>query len=188
MTGFVFYKIVMFELLDEIKRNNNFNSRYSNDSIKEKLNILFSINNFFDKTNKNFGGLNMSSIIPEYLTQLKEIITEDERHLPDNDNFFAFAAGQLIYFILYQSQSVNKTHALLESFISKNDPNQFKMVITRGIEQYKHSLEWYGKSGKGRFEKLASEVLGYDCKKKIKTLLPTILAGYFSNSTIFNNN
>ncbi len=177
ITGSVFYKIIISQLLDEIKRNNNFNSRYSNNRIKEKLNILFSINKFFDKTNKNFGGLNMSSIIPEYLTQLKEVITDDEKHLPNDDNFFAFAAGQLIYYIIFQSQSANRTHALLEPYISKNDPNLFKMMITRGIEQFKHSLNF----GYTKFEKLASEVLGYNCEKEIKSLLPIILAGYFSN-------
>lgn len=174
ITQTIFYKIVISEILDEIKRNGDFAKTYG---IKEKLNILFSINKFFDKTNKNFGGLNMSSIIPEYLTQLKEIITDDEKHLPDNDNFFAFAAGQLIYYIIFQSQSANRTHALLEPYISKNDPNQFKIMITRGIEQFKHSLNF----GYTKFEKLASEVLGYNCEKEIKSLLPIILAGYFSN-------
>jgi len=57
----------------------------------------------------------------------------------------------------------------------------FKLAITRGIEQYKHAFDF----GSTRFEKLTSEVLGYDCKMNIKELLPVLLAGYFSQSLIF---
>jgi hypothetical protein len=70
---------------------------------------------------------------------------------------------------------------LLEPYISKNDPALFKGMIARGIEQYKHALNF----GHRRFNKLASEVLGYECTTPIKELLPVILAGYFFNSMIF---
>lgn len=58
------------------------------------------------------------------------------------------------------------------------------MTIARGIEQFKHSLNF----GHKKFEKLASEVLGYNCEKEIKKLLPTILAGYFSNNLLLEKN
>ncbi|PID58178.1 MAG: hypothetical protein CR986_08140 [Ignavibacteriae bacterium] len=176
VTKIIFYRILISEILNEIK-NSEFNKTWE---IKEKLNILFSINQFFDKTNKNFGGINMASQIPKYLSQLREIISNEEKHLPDDDYLFAFAAGQLIYYIIYQSQAANKTHALLEPYISKTEPKQFKTVITRGIEQYKHSLNF----GHIKLEKLVSEVLGYESKIELKKLQPVILAGYFSNSLL----
>lgn len=183
VSGLIFYQIVVAEILAEIKRNDDFNKDWR---IKEKLNILFSINEFFDKTNKNFGGINMASQIPEFQNMMRKLFADENNHI-QSDNDFAFASGQLIYCILKESKSSNKSHALLEPFISKNDPKLFNEVIIRSISQYKHAFEWYGEYGKGRFEKLASEILGYSCETNIIKLLPIILAGYFSQSMIFES-
>ncbi len=177
----IIYDIIISEILDEIKIDEKFKR---STSIKEKLNILFSLNDYFDKSNKNFGGLKMPTIIPEYLERLREIITDENNHFPQDDNFFAFAAGQLIYYIIWQSKTENKTHSLLEPYISKNSPEQFKIMITRGIDQFKHAFNF----GYSKFEKLASEVLGYECKTNIKALLPVILAGYFSQNLLLEKN
>jgi len=125
----------------------------------------------------------MASKIPELREKLKKLLNDEEYHLTNEDEEFAFDAGQLIYYIIYQSEALNKTHALLEPYISKNDPYLFKFTITRGIEQYKHKFPF----GTKKFPKLASEVLGYDCKTKIKEMLPILLAGYFSNSLLFDS-
>ncbi|MDP2302349.1 MAG: hypothetical protein Q8N03_07995 [Ignavibacteria bacterium] len=182
ITGQMFYEIVISTILDDIKTDEKFNNaKY----IQEKLNILFSLNELFDKQNNNFkniGDKNMASLIPEFQNNLRRLFNEIEYHIT-SDGEFAFAAGQLIYYVLTKSQTSSKTHSLLEPFISKNDPQLFKLAITRGIEQYKHAFEF----GRPRFEKLTSEVLGYDCKTNIKELLPILLAGYFSQSLIFEN-
>jgi CRISPR-associated protein Csh1 len=176
ITGGMFYEIIVSGILDDLKYNgkNPF-------PIMEKLNILFSLNRKFDTKNNNFGGIEMATRIPEYQEKLRKLLNESSYHLENDDYEFAFSAGQLIYYILTKSQSSSKTHALMEPFISKNDPVQFLQIITRAIDQYKHALEF----GSPRFEKLASEILGYECKTGIKTLLPVLLAGYFSKSLIF---
>lgn len=130
----------------------------------------------------------MASFIPEHQEKIRKLFNETEYHI-QSDTEFAFDAGQLINYILRQSKAGNKTHALIEPFISKNDPAQFKIAITRAINTYKHSFEFRS----GRFEKLASEVLAYQTSTSINDLLPVLLAGYFSDSLIFeksnkNNN
>lgn len=176
--GRIFYHIIVTNILSDIKQQDD-----KSYSVKEKLNILFSLNELFDKQNNNFkfnGDKNMASLIPEFQNNLRKLFMETDYHLT-SDSEFAFAAGQLIYYVLSKSQTSSKTHSLLEPFISKNDPQLFKLTIARGIEQYKHAFEF----GRPRFEKLTSEVLGYDCKTKIKELLPVLLAGYFSQSLIY---
>lgn len=171
-----FYDLLVSAILDDIKHDeikNNFHTLEIN--IKEKLNIYFSLN-------KNFGGENMASKIPILRDKLKKLLDEPETHI-ETDEEFAFDAGQLIYYIIYQSEAASKTHALLEPFITKNDPTLFKVAITRGIDQYKHKLPY----GTKRFQKLASEILAYDCSSKVKELLPILLAGYFSNSLLFDS-
>jgi len=186
ITGKMFYDLIISAVVDDIKRDEEYKKTYT---INEKLNILFSLNHIFDTNNNNFKGVNMASKIPEYQERMRKLFNDDNYHITEDDEF-AFAAGQLIYYILKQSKSSNKSHALLEPFITKNDPEQFRQMIVRGIDQYKHAFEWYG-SGKGRFEKLAGEIMGYDCKTNIKEMLPIVLAGYFSQSLIYessNNN
>src|SRR5690606_5009327 len=177
INGQMFYEIIISSLIDDIKTDLKFNhTKY----IQEKLNNLFSLNKNFDKQNKNFGGIDMASKIPEYQENMRKLFKEDDYHI-QTDEEFAFAAGQLIYYILTKSQTSNKTHALLEPYITKNEPLLFKQTITRGIEQYKHAFDF----GSKRFEKLTSEILGYTCSKGIKEMIPVILAGYFSKSLIF---
>jgi len=178
LTGKIFYDIIMANVLSDIKQQDD-----RSFGIKEKLNILFSLNELFDKQNNNFkniGDKTMASLIPEFQNNLRRLFNETDYHIT-SDSEFAFAAGQLIYYVLTKSQTSSKTHSLLEPFISKNDPQLFKLAITRGIEQYKHAFNF----GSPRFEKLTSEVLGYDCKMNIKELLPVLLAGYFSQSLIY---
>jgi len=183
ISGHIFYKILMSEILDEILRNDDFDKTWG---IKEKLNILFTVNKFFDNTNKYFGGIDMASQIPEFQKMMRNLFANENYHL-ENDTDYAFASGQLIYNIIKESKSSNKSHALLEPFINKSDPKLFHKSILLSINQYKHAFEWYGDYGKGRFEKLASEILGYTCSTNIKDLLPIILAGYFSQSMIFES-
>ena len=84
------------------------------------------------------------------------------------------------------NESASKSHALLEPFLSKSDVSLLKKNISNAINKYKHALEWYGKVGKGRFERLASEVLSYDgMRDNISDYLPILLSGYFSNSLLY---
>lgn len=176
ITKTIFHDLLISATLDDIKHDeikNNFHTLDRN--IKEKLNIYFSLN-------KNFGGEEMASKIPILRDKLKKLLEDPDTHI-ETDEEFAFDAGQLIYYIIYQSEAANKTHALLEPYITKNDPELFKITITRGIDQYKHKLPY----GTKRFQKLASEILGWDCSIKIKELLPILLAGYFSNSLLLES-
>lgn len=182
ITGRMFYDIIISAVVDDIKRDEEFNKTQF---IREKLNILFSLNHIFDTNNNNFKGVNMASKIPEYQERMRKLFNDENYHIAEDDEF-AFAAGQLIYYILKQSKSSNKSHALLEPFISKSDPEQFRQMIIRGIDQYKHAFEWYG-SGKGRFEKLTGDIMGYECKTNVKEMLPVILTGYFSQSLIYES-
>lgn len=177
ITNNIFYSILISGIIDDIKHDeykDNYHTKERN--IKEKLNILFSLN-------INFGGKDMASKMANLNEKLRKLLNEEDYHLKEDDEEFAFDAGQLIYYILYQSESSNKTHAMLEPYISKNDPDLFILTITRGIEQYKHKFPF----GTKKFPKLASEILGYKCKTKIKELLPIILAGYFSHSLLFES-
>lgn len=172
----LFHDLMITTIVDDIKHHNNKNGYNATDyNIREKLNIYFSLN-------KNFGGDDMGSKIQPLQEKLKKLLTELDVHI-ELDEEFAFDAGQLVYYILYQSEASNKTHALIEPYITKNDIELFKVTIARGIDQYKHKLPF----GTKKFQKLASEVLAWESKTKIKDMMPLFLAGYFSNSLLFES-
>lgn len=177
ITNDLFDNLMISTIIDDIKhdayKNNNHTKEFN---IKEKLNIYFSLN-------KNFGGEEMGSKIQPLQEKLELLFKESDVHI-ETDEEFAFDAGQLVYYILYQSEASNKTHALMEPYISKSDSELFKTTIARGIDQYKHKLPF----GTKKFQKLASEVLGWQTEIKIKDMLPLFLAGYFSNSLLFESN
>ncbi|MBX2976923.1 MAG: hypothetical protein KF721_12375 [Ignavibacteriaceae bacterium] len=176
INSYMFSELMLTTIIDDIKHHNNKTGYNATDyNIKEKLNIYFSLN-------KNFGGEDMGSKIQPLQEKLKLLLKEPETHI-ETDEEFAFAAGQLVYYILYQSEASNKTHALMEPYITKNDPTLFKSTVARGIEQYKHKFLF----GTKRFQKLASEVLAWETETKIKEMLPLFLAGYFSNSLLFDS-
>ena len=173
----MFHDIMQSIILDEIRHNKEFKEDFS---IKEKLNIWFSMYEFFDQPN-NKGEIGAMANLTVHLQQrIREIAENGDSHI-ENDNEFAFTAGQVIYYLLSQSETANKTHALLEPFLQKSDAEQFKTAISRTLDRYKHKIHFNHQ----KFNKLMSEVLGYTTAQNIKNLMPIILAGYFSDNILY---
>ena len=174
ITEIMFDDMMTNSILDDIKHDKEYDREYS---IKEKLNIWFSLYNFF---NQNIKRENMVNKTNELFERIK-LISKNENEQLNNDEEFAFAAGQVIWKLLIQSESANRTHALLEPFLQKSDAKLFKLAIARTFEMYKHKFTLYPK--KYEFDKIFSDVLGFEPdEKNMKNLLPFILAGYFKES------
>lgn len=178
VTGTIFYDIMQTTVLDDLRQDDGHNKSFS---IKEKLNIWFNLYNYFDKP--------LSEGVRGIMDELKNLheriakianAKESKTYLA-NDQEFAYAAGQVIYYLLDRSEAGNKSHALLEPFLQKSNCEQFKMAIARTFSQYKHAIHF----AKGRFENLTSQVLSYNTPVDMKTLLPMVLAGYFAKSIIY---
>ena len=146
------------------------------------LNILFSLNHKFDKNNTNFGGRNMPSEIPKYFERIGEIVKSSDSHIQD-DYEYAFCAGQLIYYLLSQSQSGNKTHSLIEPFINRTTVESFNDQLIRVFNQYKHAISFNSR----RFNRLFEEVIGYRPETGYKEMLPVLFAGYFGDNILYKS-
>jgi CRISPR-associated protein Csh1 len=156
--------------------------KYAGYRAKQKLNIYLSLNHLFDSSNSNFAEHTMPTYLPELRDSLARLLADDaaNQHLTTDEDF-AFAAGQLIYYLLYQSKTEDKTNELLEPFLQKTNADLFKDALAQTIRRYKHAISF----GNRRFRKLAGEVLGYEAQKSPKDLMPFILCGYFSPSGVF---
>jgi CRISPR-associated protein Csh1 len=181
VTAQMFRDIMQTGILDNIQQDEFRDNKHTKGyAIKEKLNIWFSLYEFFGNNKTQTGETKMANQIQELQQRMQEIVADADAHL-ETDAEFAYAAGQVIYYLLSCSEAGNKTHALLEPYLQKTDVEQFKLAISRTFAQYKHAISFY----KGRFEKLMSDVLAYEPEKNLKSLLPMILAGYFAESVIY---
>lgn len=148
--------------------------------IQKKISLWFGLQPLFDN---QFKQNNMANKTQELQMKLRIVAQTESLHI-ENDDEFAFAAGQIIWKLLIQSESANRTHALLEPFLQKTDPVLFKQAIANTFNQYKYKFTLY--SNKYEFDKLFSEVMGYIPNIiNMKEHLPMLLAGYFSES-VFN--
>jgi len=167
--------MMIHSILDDVMHDEDHKNEYS---IKQKLNIWFSLYNFFNHNNKNRE--DMASKIPELTEKCRKIANEGEQ-LSDKPEEFAFAAGQILYFLFTKSESSNKSHAVLEPFLQKSKASLLQEAISNTINTYKHAIDF----GKSRFENLAREVLAYETNVNMKTLQRYLLAGYFADSIIY---
>ena len=177
----MFHDIMQTGILDNLRQDEYRENKHTREyPIKEKLNIWFSLYEFFGDQNKQIGGLKMANQIQQLHQRMQEIVSDTDWHL-ESDAEFAYAAGQVIYYLLSCSEASNKSHALLEPYLQKTDAEQFKLAISRTFAQYKHAIFFSQK----RFNKIMAEVLSFQPEANLKSLLPMILAGYFSENVIY---
>jgi CRISPR-associated protein Csh1 len=173
INGYMFDDICISIIREQIKLNSDWTNTYK---IKEKLSLYISLHKNFHK------GEDLATQIIELKEKVANILEKDEVHL-ENKEEFAFASGQLIRYILNKNESATKTHSLLDIFISKNSATDFKLVIAQQIQKYSHAFKFFNSGG--WFDNLTSEVMAYDLEQKtIKSLVPLIMAGYFSSNVI----
>lgn len=169
--GNMFDEMVFNGIKDDIKHGNVY-------GVKEKLNIWYSAYNFFNTKNK----INMASKLESYQKFVDELTNETAKIEDASDAEFAFAAGQVIYYILEKSKSDDNSYQLLEPYLQKAKCTEFKQAIANDFARYKHEI--FSKN----FERVAAFVLSYDTQSNIKHLLPELLSGVFAKNQLFSNN
>lgn len=170
INGHIFDEMVFNAIKDDIKNNNDY-------GIKEKLNIWYSLYEYFNTKNK----INMVNKLKDYQDFVAAILA-DEALTDITDEKFAFAAGQVIYYILSKSKSADNSYNLLEPYLQQSKCVEFKRAIANDFGRYKH--ENFSKN----FEKVAAFVLSYETDVNLKQQLPQILSGVFSKNQLFSTN
>jgi len=174
----IMYNVIIADLRGDEMTDIEYDSKET--AIKKKLNIWFSLYNYFNiNTSKN--KKNMASKIPELTEKVRLVCNDDKENLSADCSEFAFAAGQLIYFLLSKSAASNKTYAMLEPILQKHSIEQVQEAITEMINMYKHEIDLR----KGRFANLAKEVLTYEGKADMKKQQRFLLAGCFASNLIY---
>lgn len=168
--GNVFYEMVFNAILDDLKNGNAY-------GIKEKLNAWYSLYEYFNSKQR----INMINKLKEYQDFIEAILLDKELTAV-TDEQFAFAAGQVIEYILSKSKSADNSYNLLEPYLQQSKCAEFKKAIANDFGRYKH--ENFSKN----FEKVAAVVLSYETDINLKHLLPQILSGVFAKNQLFSSN
>ena len=152
-----------------------------NNDIKRKINLWFSLQGMFNRLDNK----NMEKNVTELRDRIRDVA--NGKATLNSSEELAFAAGQLVSFIIDRSEAKNKTYAMLEPYLQKSTSPQLQDEIAQSIAIYKHDIGvTYQREGK--FERLASETLAYGNNVKMKTLLKFFLAGCFSPCVIYETN
>ena len=152
-----------------------------NNDIKRKINLWFSLQGMFNRLDNK----NMEKNVIELRKKIRDVASG--KATLNSSEELAFAAGQLVSFIIDRSEAKNKTYAMLEPYLQKSTLSQLQDEIAQSIAIYKHDIGvTYQREGK--FERLASETLAYGNEVKMRPLLKFFLAGCFSPCVIYETN
>ena len=172
IVGAQFDEMVFNAIRDDFKNNNEY-------GIKEKLNYWYSLYEHFHKSDKT--GVKMPSKLKEYQSFVSNLI-EDKADIDNaKEEQFAFAAGQVIYYLLKKSKSDDTSFRLMEPYLQKTNCNALKQNISEDFTRYKHE------NFSQNFKKVASFVLSFETSSNMKTLQPQLLSGLFSNNQLFSS-
>jgi CRISPR-associated protein Csh1 len=170
----IFYDMVFSHIKDDLRQNNGY-------SIKEKLNIWFSLYEKFNIHNKNIK-ISMANQLKNYQAFVAQLSMDKIDTDNATDKEFAFAAGQVIDYVLGKSQAQDKSYQLLEPYLQQAKCQEFKRAIANDIARYKHAIN----DSETRFKSVCDFVLTYNTDVNMKELMPEILAGAFSKCQFFH--
>lgn len=172
----MFHDIMLKGVLDDLKADEYKDRRHSQyQSVREKLNIWFSLYNYFDSNRKQ--DKTMASRISEHREMMQKL-TKGEIHL-QNDDDFAFATGQVIAYLYSKSESSDRSYSRLEPFLQKVNCVKLQEAIHHAFDSYKH------KSFSNNFKRPFADVMDYKTEENVQKLMPVILAGFFSDNLLF---
>lgn len=157
------------------------------EKIKKLLNIYFNLNKYFDKMNNNFNQesdtFSMVQTTKDLIKGFQGLLNEENRHLEEgHDVEYAFALGQVVYYLVSQNESKNKTHSLLLPYMQLNNFNSIIQNVKNDCTKYAYKIAFSNK----KFNKAFSEICGYMASTNFNNLKSYFLAGYFSKNMIYN--
>lgn len=142
----------------------------------QQFNLMCSLDEYF-------GGENMEETYQVIRGKLREKINSKEEYDIESDAEFAYAAGQLVNYFISLSKTNEKKHSLANPFFSITDGEMMKKKLNQYFIKYDYAID---KTKAVRFNRLYSMVLHYDMNGKI--IQENIIAGYISNSLIYESN
>ncbi|MEA5402913.1 hypothetical protein VB776_08305 [Arcicella sp. DC2W] len=180
VTSLMFHDIMRTSILDDIRldelKNGNHSERFS---ILQKLNIWFSLYEKFDLQNNKTNAESMASKLQVH-REFIEKLSKGETSI-ESDDQYAFAVGQVIYYLLTKSKTSDTSYKRLEPFVQQVHAKELNKAIARLFDTYKHE------PFSANFRNPFAEVMDYETTANMRDFMPTLLAGIFSKNALFSD-
>lgn len=146
--------------------------------IAEAFNLRLSLLKYFEIE----GGKEVGDLIRATIVESRGKINSKDVVMCNSDEQFYFLAGQLAYYLLSQSETVNKTFGLFEPILQAKTGEQLKRKLDHLFSAYHHAISMHNLKFKNAF----SMVMGYQVKGKIEGLQKDmLLAGLMAKNLFF---
>lgn len=178
----IFNDILLKGILDDIRTDEYDTKTEQNKNrpkILNKLNIWFSLYNFFHSSNQE-KLIDMISKIERHRNKVDAIIKKDSQELLSDVGEFSYAAGHCIRYLFSKSKTKDKSYARLETFVQKSDCRNLLDAIANFFAMYKHE------NMTNTFGRLFAQVMDFDSQENMKKYLPEFLAGFFDKNKLFS--
>ena len=165
--------VALFRIEKQIKSND-----------PKKAVCVEALNLFFNK--HLLGGITMNgeNMLLKRVKQSREAVVDGkykEFNIQDDEEW-AYYAGQVAYYLVGLSKSGEKTYGLLEPFTNKSTTKLIKVVIQQLFERYKHEINLSNQ----RFRVIATKVLSYNIEKSFINLKIPFYTGAFDDSVFYS--
>ncbi|AEW01078.1 hypothetical protein A4D02_14050 [Niastella koreensis] len=179
VTAAMFDSILRTSVLEDIRVDEIKSSYHTEDrNIRKKLNIWFSLKENFNQSSHKKNET-MANKLKEHREFIKKLV-KSEADI-ENDEQYAFAAGQVIFYLMSKSKTADRSYKRLEPFLQQVQAKQLNMAISRMFDAYKHE------QFSGNFKTPFAQVVAYDTSRNIRDLIPTLLSGIFSKNSLFSD-
>ncbi|HVI45184.1 MAG TPA: hypothetical protein VM802_09940 [Chitinophaga sp.] len=179
VTQHMFDHIIQTSILEDIRLDEIKNGYHSQErSIREKMNIWFSLSHHFNLSHSN--ETTMTTKLQDYRAFMQKL-AEGTAHIETGEQY-AFVAGQVIYYLFSKSRTADRSFKRLTPFIQQVHVEKLNEAISRLVGLYAHEVF------SNRFKTAIAEVLAFQSKDNIRKLTPVILSGVFSDNELFSRN
>ena len=115
------------------------------------------------------------------INNVEKVITSENNGFALKDEDTAYLAGQIVYYLLSQSKTAQKTHALAERFFNLKSIDRLKLEIIELTKKYNHALSF----GYEKFNNAVSIILQFETNKKFNEIEIPFYAGYFDKNLFY---
>ncbi|MEA3490536.1 MAG: hypothetical protein U9R27_01405 [Campylobacterota bacterium] len=196
-----FREMLLDIIIDNIRHDNNNKDGYSiyENEIKEKLNLLFSLNQkeetkvdsgeFIELKKKMGNSLGCWQDSLEFKSDgktLKKEFVGGLEMILDDDKLYAFLCGQLARFLISKKKgkNENKSHADFSGFTEWQTSKLLKEYMWETHKKYAHELKF-----DRRYDNAMSMMMTYKDNLEMDNVIEYMIAGYFSDNQIkYQNN
>ncbi|MCG8501092.1 MAG: hypothetical protein MJB12_11875 [Firmicutes bacterium] len=125
-------------------------------------------------------GVNMGSRILAMMSEISEKLNSKETKLIETDEEFYFIAGQLAYYLLFQSEKKDKSYDMAEPFFRSSNAKRLKNHLAKVCKKYSHRVGF----NHIRTKNAISMVMDYATDSRFIDYEDIFLAGFMANNLL----